>query len=85
MALDSEFEGLIRSSPGLLSANEASEVREFVDARQYALALEAFCAPLLDKSKRIAPELYSRIHSLTEQCDGVDPSILARVRANVLR
>jgi hypothetical protein len=78
-----EFEGLIRSNPGILSANEASEVREFVEARQYALALEAFCAPLLDKNTRIAPELYSRIHSLMEQFDGVDPSILARVRAKV--
>jgi hypothetical protein len=58
MELANEFEGPIRSSPGVLSANEASEVREFVDARQYALALEAFCAPLLGENKRIAPELY---------------------------
>jgi hypothetical protein len=81
MELANEFEGLIRSAPGLLSANEASEVREFVDGRQYALALEAFCAPLVSKNKRIPPELYVRIHGLCQQVDGVDPGIIAGVRA----
>jgi hypothetical protein len=55
MELANEFEGLIRNAPGLLSANETSEVREFVEGRQYALALEAFCAPLLSKNKHITP------------------------------
>ena len=85
MDLANEFEGMIQSAPGLLSANEASEVREFVDARQYTLALEAFCGPLLTKNKRITPELYSRIHSLCEQLDGVDPYVIAGVRAIVRR
>ncbi|HEY8863244.1 MAG TPA: hypothetical protein VIO37_03630 [Candidatus Dormibacteraeota bacterium] len=76
---------MLRSARGLLSPNEASQVREFVDPRQYALALEAFCGPLLNKNKRIAPELYSRIHSLGRQLDGVDPYIIQSVRAIVRR
>ena len=86
MELANEFEGLIKSAPGLLSANETtSEVREFVDGRQYALALEAFCAPLLSKNKKIAPELYNRIHGLEQHLDGVDPHIIQSVRAIVRR
>ena len=83
MDLASEFDGLIKSAPGLRSANEASEVREFVDGRQYTLALEAFCAPLVSKNKHIAPELYNRIHGLCQQLDGVDPYLIASVRAIV--
>jgi hypothetical protein len=54
-----------------------------VDGRQYALALEAFCALLVSKNKRIAPELYNRIHGLCRQLDGVDPYLIAGVRAIV--
>jgi hypothetical protein len=81
MELANEFEGLIRSAPGLLSAFEASEVREFVDGRQYTMALEAFCAPLVSKNRRISPDLYVRIHGLCQQLDGVDPYLIASVRA----
>ncbi|MDQ2942367.1 MAG: hypothetical protein M3R21_01700 [Candidatus Dormibacteraeota bacterium] len=78
MELADEFEGLIQSARGLLTANEASEVRELVDARQYAMALEALWAPLIDKNKHIPADLYSRIHSLGQQLDGVDPYIIER-------
>ena len=51
MELAGEFEGLLQSTRVLLSVNDANEVREFVEARQYAMALEAVCGPLLEKNK----------------------------------
>lgn len=81
--MESEFAELIHCSRGMLSANEASELLEFVDARQYAMALEALCGILVDEEKHVTPELYSRIHSLVDALDGVDPYVLERVRAVV--
>ncbi len=81
--MEAEFAELIHSSRAMLSANEASELREFIEARQYALAIEALCGILVDEEKHVTPELYSRIHSLCEVLDGVDPYVLESVRAVV--
>ena len=81
--MEAEFEELIHSSRGMLSSNEISELREFIQARQFALALEALCGILVDENKHVTPELYSRIHSLVESLDGVDPYVLDSVRAVV--
>jgi hypothetical protein len=83
--MEAEFEQLIHTTRGMLSANELSEVREFVEARQYTLAIEALCGILVDGSKQVTPELYSRIHSLVQHLDGVDPLLTDRVRAQVDR
>jgi len=45
--MEAEFAELIHTSRGMLSANEASELREFIEARQYALAIEALCGILV--------------------------------------
>lgn len=81
--MEAEFEELIHSSRGMLSSNEISELREFVQAGQHALALEALCGMLVDENKHVTPELYSRIHNLVEALDGVDPYALESVRAVV--
>lgn len=81
--MGAEFEELIHPSRGLLSANEISELREFVQAGQNALALGALCGILVDENKHVTPDLYSRIHSLVESLDGVDPYALESVRAVV--
>ena len=81
--MEAEFDGLLRNSRAILSANEASEVREFVEAREYSLALEAFCGALLDENKHVTPALYSRIQNLAEQLDGVDPSLIDSVKAAI--
>jgi hypothetical protein len=81
--MEAEFEELIHSSRGMLSSNEISELREFVQAGQHARALEALCGILVDEHKHVTPELYSRIHSLVESLDGVDPYVLDSVRAVV--
>lgn len=81
--MDAEFEELIHSSRGMLSANEISELREFIQAGQHALALEALCGILVDENKHVTPELYSRIHSVVELLDGVDPYALESIRAVV--
>jgi hypothetical protein len=85
LRMEAEFEGLIHSSPGMLIANEASQVREFIEAREYSMALEALCGILLDENKQVTPELYYRISSLEQQLDGVDPNIVERVKAIVRR
>ena len=81
--MEAEFEELIHSSRGMLSSSEISELREFVQDGQHALALEALCGMLVDENKHVTPELYSRIHSLVESLDGVDPYVLDSVRAVV--
>ena len=81
--MEAEFEELIHTSRGMLSSNEVSELREFIQARQYTLAIEALCGILVDENKHVTPELYSRIHSLVEVLDGVDPYALESVRAVV--
>jgi Ni,Fe-hydrogenase III large subunit len=81
--MEAEFAELIHISRAMLSANEVSELREFIQAQQYALAIEALCGILVDEEKHVTPELYSRIHSLVEVLDGVDPYVLDSVRAAV--
>jgi hypothetical protein len=81
--MEAEFQELIHTSRAMLSANEASELLEFIEARQYALALEALCGILVDEEKHVTPDLYSRIHSLVDGLDGVDPYVVERVRAVV--
>jgi hypothetical protein len=41
------------------------------------------CGILVEEEKHVTPELYSRIHSLVETVDGVDPYVLESVRAVV--
>ena len=84
MAVAAEFHGLILSSQGTLSDNECSEVLEFIEAREFALALETFCGFLLDTNRRVTPDLYFRIHSLGRQLDGVDPYIMECVKAAIV-
>ena len=84
MEVTSEFRGLILSSRGALSDNELREVEEFVDGRDFNLALETLCGFLVDQNRRVTYELYVRIHSLGERLDGVDPYLLASVRAIVI-
>jgi len=78
-----EFQGLVRSLHGPLSAGEASEILEFVDAQDLGLAVQALCGILLDGNKRVTPETYTRIHSLVRQIDGVDSYLIDSVRAVV--
>ena len=82
MEVAAEFHGLIHSSRGTLSENEAKDVLEFVEAREFTLALETFCGFLLD-DRRVSHELYVRIHSLGEKLAGVDPYLLESVKAVV--
>ena len=84
MEVTSEFHGLILSSRGALSDNELREIQEFIDGRDFNLALETLCGFLLDQNRRVTHELYVRIHSLGERLDGVDPYLLESVRAIVI-
>jgi hypothetical protein len=83
-AAAAEFEGLIRSTRATLSESEASEVLEFFEARDYALALETLCGFLLDANRRVTPELFVRIHSIGRQLENVDPYLIEQVRAVVV-
>ncbi|MEO8744982.1 MAG: MafI family immunity protein [Candidatus Dormiibacterota bacterium] len=81
--MEAEFAGLINSSRGTLSDSEASELLEFIEARDYSLALETLCGILVDRNKRVTPDLYLRIHSLSLRVDGVDPYIVESLRVNI--
>jgi len=83
MEATAEFKGLIRSLRGTLTFSEASEILEFIEARELGLAVQALCGILLDGNKRVTPELYKRIHSLARQIDGIDPFMIESVKAIV--
>ena len=78
--MEAQFEELIHGCHGMLSASETSDIREFLAGGQYALALEALCESLVDDNKRVSVELYTRIHTLVQQLDGVDPYVVERLR-----
>lgn len=82
--METEFHALIVSSRGALSDNELRDVQEFVEARDFNLALETLCGFLIDRNHRVTPELYLRIHMLGERLDGVDPYLLSSVKAIVV-
>lgn len=84
MEVAAEFHGLILQSRGTLSDNELREIQEFVEGREFNLALETFCGFLIDRNRRVAPDLYFRIHSLCERLDGVDPYLVESVKAIVV-
>jgi hypothetical protein len=83
MEVTAEFHGLILSSRGHLSDNELREIQEFIEGRDFNLALETLCGFLLDRNRKVKPDLFIRIHSLCERLDGVDPYLLESVRAIV--
>ena len=84
MEVTAEFHGVIVHSRGTLTDDEVREVIEFIEAREFNLALETLCGFLVDQNRRVPPELYIRIHSLCERLDGVDPYLLSSVKANVV-
>ncbi len=84
MEVSSEFHGLILSGRGTLTENELLEVQEFVEGRDFNLALETFCGFLIDRNRGVRPELYFRIHSICERLDEFDPYLLESVKAIVL-
>jgi hypothetical protein len=83
MEVTAEFHGLILNSRGHLSDNELREIQEFIEGRDFNLALETLCGFLLDQNRKVPPDLYIRIHSLCERLEGVDPYLLESVRAIV--
>jgi hypothetical protein len=83
MEVTAEFNGLILNSHGHLSDGELREIQEFIEGRDFNLALETLCGFLLDQNRKVPPDLYIRIHSLCERLEGVDPYLLESVRAIV--
>ena len=84
MGVDPEFHSLILHSRDTLSDNEVRDVQEFIEANEFNLAIETLCGFLIDRNRRVTPELYFRIHSLCERLDGVDPYLLECVKAIVV-
>ena len=84
MEFDAEFHGLIRSSQSALSENEIREIQEFIEGREFNLAVETLCGFLIDQNRRVPHDLYFRLHSLCERLDGVDPYLLEGVKAIVV-
>ena len=82
--MQAEFHGLMVTSRGTLSESELQEVREFVDANEFNLALETLCGFLIDRNRDVSRDLYIRIHAIHERLDGVDPYLLESVKAIVI-
>jgi hypothetical protein len=83
MEVSAEFHGLILHCRPALTDNEVHEVQEFIEGRDFNLALETLCGFLIDQNRRVTPDLYIRIHSLGERLDGVDPYLLESLKAIV--
>jgi hypothetical protein len=84
MEVAAEFHGLLTSSRGTLSENELREIQEFIEGRDFILALETFCGFLIDQNRQVSSDLYLRIHTLGDRLDGVDPYLLECVKAIVI-
>ncbi len=84
MEVSTEFLGLIRNSRGQLSDNELREIQEFVEGRDFNLALETLCGFLIDRNRKVTYDLFVRIHGLSARLDGVDPYLVESVRAIVI-
>ena len=84
MEVDAEFQGLILSSRSALSENEIREIQEFIESREFNLAIETLCGFLIDQNRHVPHELYFRLHSLCERLDGVDPYLLESVKAIIV-
>ncbi len=82
--MESEFHGLIVSSRGALSDSELRDVQEFVEAREFTLAMETLCGFLVDRRHHVPQDLFIRIHSLCERLDDLDPYLLESVKAIVV-
>jgi hypothetical protein len=84
MEVAAEFHSLLISSRGTLSENELREIQEFIEGRDFILALETFCGFLIDQNRQVSSDLYLRIHTLGDRLDGVDPYLLECVKAIVI-
>ena len=82
--MEGEFHGLIVSSREALSDGELRDVQEFVEAREFTLAMETFCGFLVDRRRQVPQELFFRIHTLCERLDDLDPYLLDSVKAIVI-
>jgi hypothetical protein len=83
MELTAELHGLILHSRGHLSDNELGEIREFVEGRDFTLAIETLCGILLDRNCKVTHDLFVRIHTICERLD-VDPYLVESVKAIVV-
>jgi len=79
--VETEFRALIVSTRSHLSDSELRDVQEFVEARDFKFALETLCGFLIDRKRKVTPDLYLRIHMLGERLDGVDPYLLQTLKA----
>jgi len=82
--MDAEFRALVISTQGTLSDSECQEIAEFIEAREFKYALETLCGFLVDRNRRVTPDLYIRIHALGERLEDFDPYLLESVKAIVI-
>jgi hypothetical protein len=83
MNVSDELTQLIDSLADVLTEGERTEVREYVAAHEFGLALETTCGILLEERKNISREQYSRIRALSERLTSVDPKYVDAVEALV--
>jgi hypothetical protein len=84
MELADEFDQVLHQFEGTLSPGELTEVREFVEAREYALALETLCGIIVEERKPITPHLYAKIRTLGDRLTSANPKYIDAVAPLVL-
>jgi hypothetical protein len=64
--IESGLNRLLANEQGILSSAEVTEIREFLDAREYGLALETLAA-ILDEGKELSRVKLEEIQNLAER------------------
>jgi hypothetical protein len=64
----------------VLSENESTEVRNFVGAHEYGIALETLCGILLEEGKHITREQYDSVQAMSGRLTSVDRARVDAVR-----
>ena len=62
--MESGLRALLSAGAGLFSASDVAEVEEFIDAREYGLALQTLAAILLENSTHLDEEVIEKVQEL---------------------
>lgn len=79
--IDSRIAELLDSLAPLFSTPEQSEVREFVDAGEYGLALETLCGIVTEEHKVVAASVKEQVRELRDLMGLDSPMIDALIGA----
>lgn len=75
--LEQRLSQLLNSLATVFSESERTEVKEFLDAGEYGLALETACAIITDEQKKVGFQVFEQVKELHDLME-LDSDIVAK-------